>query len=320
MSTSAPSPSGRLMVAYIATDGGIDALRLAIAIARGRNLSIDIVMAAVAHEVTPGIYPADRSFGSILEQQFNQWLTDALAEVPADVPATGHVAVGESIPETLIAKAQELGSDVMVVGAQGGGIFKRFSLGTVVNALLHSCPIPLALAPRGYNEPGPLTRISTMVGPLPGATDVFSLGVARAAKRGIPLRVVSLAIEGETPLASASATAGGAGSRPDGAGEDILAALTPSLPVGIAADAEKLKSADALSTEVAAGKSVEAAVNTVSWQPGEVVFLGSSRLGTKGRLFLGATATQILRHIPVPTVAVPKGYMTTANAKGGHLP
>lgn len=161
----------RYMVAYIATDGGVDALRFGIAAAAGAaekpEATLDIVMAMSDHGVTPGEYPRDSGYDSIIENQVGEWLDDARAEVPAYIPVTTRVAIGENIVDTLLEQAQQLGASMIVVGSQGGGIFKRLSLGTVVNQLIERSPIPVAVVPRGYNEAGPLTRFTLFSGQLP---------------------------------------------------------------------------------------------------------------------------------------------------------
>ena len=53
------------------------------------------------------------------------------------------------------------------------------------------------------------------------------------------------------------------------------------------------------------GSTVEAAVESLSWEDGDVVVVGSSRLAQPRRLFLGSTASKMLRVLPVPMVVVP---------------
>ena len=58
---------------------------------------------------------------------------------------------------------------------------------------------------------------------------------------------------------------------------------------------------------VASGDDLESALAGIDWLEGEVLFLGSSRLGEPARVFLGPTATAILRSAPVAVVAIPRG-------------
>lgn len=276
-------PTGSIMVAFVATAGGREALRLGIAIARARGLALKVVMALQSDETCPGTYPHDRGYAGLVEEQAARWLADALDEVPPDISATAHIAVGDSVTHTLLGEARRLDCQLMVVGARGGGLLNRLSLGSVVDTLLHSSPIPVALAPRGFDHPGPVERITAMFGPRPGAADTVAVGASRARLRGIPLRLVNLEIGGEKPL-----------------GEPAIAAATK-------AATELLRSGQA-DRRVVTAATVEEAMGRLDWRPGEVALIGSSRLAPDRRLFVGATALKILRHTPVPVVAIPRGF------------
>ena len=43
-----------------------------------------------------------------------------------------------------------------------------------------------------------------------------------------------------------------------------------------------------------------------AWEDGDLLVVGSSEHGPLARVFLGSTATRILRHTPVPVVVVPR--------------
>ena len=61
----------------------------------------------------------------------------------------------------------------------------------------------------------------------------------------------------------------------------------------------------AVSTEIAEGETVEAAVESLNWLDDEIAFVGSSRLASPSRIFLGATAHRMLHSLPVPLIVVP---------------
>jgi nucleotide-binding universal stress UspA family protein len=48
-------------------------------------------------------------------------------------------------------------------------------------------------------------------------------------------------------------------------------------------------------------------VAAAGWSDGDLLVVGSSRLGPLARVFLGSTATRIVRAAPVPVVVVPRG-------------
>jgi len=56
--------------------------------------------------------------------------------------------------------------------------------------------------------------------------------------------------------------------------------------------------------ELVEGARWDDALDALHWEDGEVLVIGSSRLGV-GRIFLGTNASKIARNAPVPTVVVP---------------
>lgn len=302
--------AGKLVVGYQHTAAGKDAVNLAVAFARGRNISLEIVMAEPLGSPYGGTYPHDRGYGSIVEERIAGWLKEALDLVPDDIEATAKILVGESEVRTLLDYAAECGADGIVVGARQGGLFNRFNMGSVVNALLHSSTIPVALAPSGYSYPGPVEKSTAFFGPKPGAADVIATAVDRCQRRGIPLRLVSLLLKDE---ADANGAAGASSEAPGASTGDraALSLLTRLVPPDLAAVVHRMLDTGVASVEIAQGRSIEEALSTVTFAPGELAVLGSSRLAVPGRLFLGATAARILRNIPVPILVVPAGFMQT---------
>lgn len=294
--------SGRILVAYVATDYGKDALNLGIALAKERDVSLDIVMIAPRSNSFSGVYPHDRGYSSILEEHIAMWLEEALASIPKDIDATARIVLGDSEAEALNDAAVELNCDMIVVGARKGGILSRFHMGAAVNALLHSATVPIALAPKGYAYPGPISRLTCMFGPRSGSVDVISNAIDRASKRGVELRLVSLVIHGESDL--------------QGLGNDVPNAIRQYADRVLGDIAQHVLDDGKASTVVASGNSVEEAVSGLAWDPGEIVIVGSSRLAVPGRLFIGTTASRMLRSVPVPMVVIPNGYMTGGETDG----
>ena len=58
---------------------------------------------------------------------------------------------------------------------------------------------------------------------------------------------------------------------------------------------------------VVGGRDWEDTLDSLSWEEGEVLVVGSSRLGTVSRVFLGSNSTKIVRSSPVPVLAIPRG-------------
>ena len=141
----------RLVVGYLATPGGADAVALGARLARtlGAELELCIVLpvdSAATARVTVGGYD------ELLVEQAEKWLSEA--GVPEDVVAHTHVSFAESFADGLIQEVARLEADAIVVGGSGGGLAGPLSLGSVVNELLHSAPVPVAVAPRGTRRFG----------------------------------------------------------------------------------------------------------------------------------------------------------------------
>ncbi|HSL36088.1 MAG TPA: universal stress protein [Arthrobacter sp.] len=301
----------RYVVGYSANARGHDAVNLAVSLARGRGASLDLVLVVPEIQQFGAAHAPKAGFENLLHEQARQWLDEALALVPADVPAQAHIRSGDSDAQTLIKAAEELGADVLVIGATSSGLFKRFTIGSVASALLHASTVPVALAPHGYYRQEALTRISCGLGTRAGAEKLLDFAIGMAANRTVPLRVVSLlALDGGDSTAVAAARE---------YAEKTVAAAAPVSPSGVQLAAKT-------EVVVAQGRSIEEAVDGLDWEDGEVLVIGSSRLAQGRSIFLGSTANRILRALPVPMLVVPSGYELkhqnhpTSNDMSGEAP
>jgi len=284
----------RYVVGYSANARGHDAVNLAVALARGRGASLDLVLVVPEVQQFGAAHAPKAGFETLLNEQAREWLDEALALVPADVPAEAHIRSGDSDAHALIEAAEELGADVLVIGATSGGLFKRFTVGSVASALLHASTVPVALAPHGYHRKEALTRISCGLGTRAGAEKLLDFAIGMAANRKVPLRVVSLlALDGGSSADAAAAAREYA--------EKTVAAAAPVNQSGVQLAAKT-------EVVVAQGRSIEEAVDDLDWEDGEVLVIGSSRLAQARSIFLGSTANRILRALPVPMLVVPSGY------------
>ncbi|MCR1162016.1 MULTISPECIES: universal stress protein [Micrococcaceae] len=282
----------RYVVGYTANARGHDAVHLAVALARNHDVSLDLVLVIPEDSPFNAVYPPETGYDDILNEQAQRWLDEGLALVPADITARGHIRRGDSEARTLIDASVEMDAAALVIGATNSGLLKRFTIGSVAGALLHSAPLPVALAPHGYRRTEPITRMSCGFGTRPGADELLDLAVESARDRGLPLRLVSLlALDG-------------------GDSPELLDAAWMHAAQRIAA--VESSSADELLPEpeivVAKGRTIEEAVDRLDWEDGEILLIGSSRLAQHRATFLGTTANRILRALPVPMIVVPRDY------------
>ena len=286
----------RYIVGYTADSRGRDAVSLAVALARRQDAVLDLVLIMPEHSPYAGAYPPDKGFDSLLSGQMREWMDQGLALVPEDVIARGVVVRAESNAAGLIRAAEDAGAALIVIGASSMGLGSRFSIGTVAAGLLHASPVPVALAPKSYRRTDPVTRLTCAVGRRAGADDVISVAVSSARRRGLPLRFVSL-----VALDAGRQSA-------EGAEEEANRSLADA--------ASSLAAGGQVSVETARGTSVEEAIDTMAWDEGEVLLVGSSRLAQHTRIFLGSTAAKMLRALTIPMVVVPRTYTTPGTASG----
>lgn len=279
----------RLLVGYLATPGGADALSLAVRLARTLGAELDICMILPPDRVLPALMPTG-GYEDVLADQANQWLTEAAATVPEGIATATHAVFDESSAAGLIAKAEELGAETIVVGGTGGGLAGSYSLGSVVNELLHSAPVPVAVAPRGIRDSAIETvrEVTCAIGYRAGADLLLETAIRASKAAGTPLRLVSLVAldpaHGDFRADNARRHA-----------RNMLDLARSSLPEDIPVTAT-----------VVEGPTVEAAVDSLEWHDADLIMVGSSRLAQPRRLFLGSTAAKMLRVLRVPMVVVPK--------------
>ncbi|WP_137843148.1 universal stress protein [Microbacterium sp. 2FI] len=285
--------SGHIVVGYTATDAGADAVALGARLAAASGASLDVVVILPADDRSV-ITPPGAGYDRYLREQATTWLAEAVQGIPDAIPHGTHIRYGDSFAEGLVGAAGELGASHIVVGAANGGLRGRHRLGTVATELLHSSDVPVVLAPEGSRRIDPangITRITCAIGTRPGASALLDESVALAAATGAELRLLSL-VSVDLPATVDTGVIRIAGAAH---ADEVLTQALAALPDGIEAD-----------VVVARGDSIEDAVSHLSWEPGELAVVGSSRLAQPRRLFLGSTAAKMLHELPVPMVVVPR--------------
>jgi nucleotide-binding universal stress UspA family protein len=277
----------KLVVGYLATPGGSDAVALGVRLARTLGAELELRLVLAPDDVTTPRVTSDK-FHDVLAEQGSEWLDEAMRLVPDDVTARGGVLVEDSVAGALSEEALRLEAEAIVVGGSGGGLIGSLSLGSVVDDLLHFAPVPVAVAPRGTRD-SDVKRVRTVtcaVGDRPGAARLLDIAVRASKATGAPLRLVSLVAldkHGEQGVAAAREHA-----------YATLESVKAALPEGFEVTAV-----------VADGATVEEAVEGLDWEDGDLLMLGSSRLAPPRRLFIGSTAARILRVLQIPIVVTP---------------
>lgn len=277
----------KLVVGYLATSGGADAVSLGVRLARTLGAELELRLVLAPDDVTTPRVTSDK-FHDVLAERGSEWLDEALRLVPDDVTARGAVLVEESVAGALSAEALRLEAEAIVVGGSGGGLVGSLTLGSLVDDLLHFAPVPVAVAPRGTrnSDVQRVRSVTCAIGDRRGAHRLLDTAVRASRATGAPLRLVSLVAldeHGEQGVKAAREHASA-----------TLESAQAALPEG-----------SNVTAVVADGATIEAAVEELDWQDGDLLMLGSSRLAIPRRLFIGSTAARILRVLHVPMVVTP---------------
>jgi nucleotide-binding universal stress UspA family protein len=288
----------KLVVGYLATPGGADAMALGARLARTLGAAVEACIILPPDRALPTL-TGTRDYEAKLAEQAERWLAEALASVPDDVAAHSDVKFDDSFADGLLRETARLEADLIVVGGSGGGLAGSYSLGSVVNELLHSAPVPVAVAPRGTRDSkiDRVREVTCAIGQRQGADLLLETAVRFSEAVGTPLRLVSLvaldpvfgALRGDDEAVRERALAHA---------RRVLETAKNSLPEGFPVTATAVE-----------GPTVEEAVRKLDWHDGDLIMVGSSRLSAPKRLFLGSTAAKMLRVLEVPMMVVPRDQL-----------
>ena len=282
-----------LTVGYLATSTGDDGVALASVLARTFGATVDVVL--VVREEYPDGHPGRAEYQQLLIKKGAEWIARAVSTLAADgVTANSTVTVGESFAESLVAFAEQKSSDLIVVGGARDGFFGGHTIGPVTGALLHSSPIPVALAPRGYAEDPDdvISSVTAAVPTRPGDDNPLPFALTLASAANLAIRMLTL-VSTEN-LAEAESAREVRQLQVSAAEENLLVA------------ARALPDAPDVESLVADGLTLESALKKLNWDDGDLLVVGSSRFAAPRRIFLGSTAARILAGVDVPVIVIPR--------------
>ena len=209
-----------------------------------------------------------------------------------------HSHAHRSVSGGLTDVVSELNADLLVLGSSANGQLGQVVVGSTADRLLHSSPVPVAIAPRGYRGPrgGLLTRITCGYPGTPESVDVVQRVADLAKRLGVPLRVITFAVRGRTmypPEVGLHAE------------DTILAAWETQAADMLAVLRTDGIVADDVALQVVSGNDWGEALDDAEWQDGEILALGTSPRSDIARVFLGTRGAKIMRVSPVPVLVLP---------------
>jgi len=295
-----------MIVGYAPDERGKAALHLAGVLARSSD--DDLVVASVLPAPwIPGMAKVDAEYREYLDETAAEALERARQFLPGDVPATFVSHSSRSAPVGLLELAEEHGANVIVLGSSSHGPFGHIALGSVTDRLVHSSPVTLALAPRGYRcKPDQqVIRATAAYGGSVSADDLVVAAATVAARSGASLRIASFAVWARPAYTTTLGT-----DSEDGVLDEWTATMKRAASNAVEA-VEGLSAVPPVETVIGRGSSWAEAIDDIGWNEGDVLVVGSSELGPVAQVFLGSRATKIVRHSPAPTFVIPRSRAET---------
>ena len=290
----------RYIVGLSADRGGQDALSLGRMLARTGNVTLTVCMILPEVWGHPSLARVDTEYARFLEQHAEEAIAEARAFLGESVQAEYVTKSAHSATEGLVATAAETEASLVVLGSARHGPLGRFTVGSVTNEILHSAQVPVVLTPRGH-RPSSEARLRRVTCAFAGSTrsrTAFDAAVQLSRRHGVPLRLTTLVVRDRQMY-------------PSQVGYDAERLVAEQWRAQALQSQEKALSELPVDVEVeasvVAGRDWEEALDSLPWEEGEVLVVGSSRLGSVARIFLGSNSTKIVRSSPVPVLVVPRG-------------
>ena len=141
---------GRFGVAFVPTEDGREALRVAAIFARRMGASLHVVT-VVASEAEVMSYrigeDVEHMYVEAAKEEYQHSIEEVIGELAPDVKASGEVLVGGDTVETLAA-LHDTAFDALFMGSRGYGPIRRVLLGGVSARLMRYLDGPAVVVPR----------------------------------------------------------------------------------------------------------------------------------------------------------------------------
>jgi nucleotide-binding universal stress UspA family protein len=290
-----------VVVGYLAGKSGTAPLQLAVGAARTLHTSLTVATIVPKPWTTPSPARIDAEYAAWADQLAADSAKEAqryLATLSPGVEVAYHSHAHRSVSGGLVDVVEELEAELLVLGSSANGQLGQVVVGSTADRLLHSAPVPVAIAPRGYRagRTPVLSRITCAYPGTPEAVHVVKRVADLAEQFEVPLRVITFAVRGRTmypPEVGLHAE------------DSILAAWeTHAREMLAQLRTDGVVGEDAL-LQVVSGNGWDQALDAADWEDGEVLALGTSPRGDIARVFLGSRGSKIMRHSPVPVLVLP---------------
>lgn len=278
-------------------------LELACQLARAYGSPVEALTVVPQGWPTAVAGDTDREFRRWAVEEGQACAVEALERLAAhpDVEATASWVSARSVPQALLDRVDAVDAGLVVVGSGEEVATGQVAVTSKTDRLLHSSPVPVAIAPRGYRA-GEAATVTRATVAFRGDDTTWNLldrvaGMVRETQSSI--RVVTFAIRRGGMYTSG-----------------VPRAEDPVLRSWVArAEEEQARARDHLTEQGFTDDEVECltvvagswggAMDRLDWGRGDLLVLGSSSSHRLAQVFLGSSAAKILRHSPVPVIVVP---------------
>jgi nucleotide-binding universal stress UspA family protein len=291
-----------ILVGYAPDERGKAGLQLGSMLARSAD--VDLVVGCVLPAPwVPGMARIDAEYREELERTADRALEQAEASLAPGVRASFVRHGARSAPAGLLELAAEHEANLIVLGSSSQGAFGHVTLGSVTDRLVHSSPVSVALATRGFrtSPDARVTRVTAAYGGTSSAQQLVVAAASVAAEVGATMRIASLAVWSRPAYTTRLGT-----DSEDLVFEAWKEEVTEAARLAIAQVEGLATMPRDLEMVIGRGQSWGEALDDLPWDEGDVLVMGSSELGPVAQVFLGSRATKILRSSPVPVVVVPR--------------
>ena len=290
-----------VVVGYLAGKSGNAPLHLAASAARTLGTSLTVATIVPRPWTHPSPARVDAEYAAWADQLAADSAQEARRELATmaqldDVRYHSHAH--RSVSGGLTEVVGELDAELLVLGSSANGSLGQVVVGSTADRLLHSSPVPVAIAPRGYRGPrgGALTRITCGFPGTPESVDVVRRMAALADRLQVPLRVITFAVRGRTMY-------------PPEVGLHAEDSILAEWETQAAEMLAQLRADDIVNDDVelqvVSGNGWDQALDDAEWLDGEILALGTSPRVGLAHVFLGSRGTKILRVSPVPVLVLP---------------
>ncbi|CAN5721190.1 universal stress protein [soil metagenome] len=260
-----------------------------------------IATAIVERAFPPRDDPVETEYLRYVSAQAQKSLERVVEQLPGDLDIPIVVHQSTSIPMGLMELVAAHDAKLVVVGSSSSGLLGRVGLGTVTERLVHTASVPVAIAPRGYPpDSTPFRRVTAAYGDEADVNGLIPTAAEVARRWSTSLRIVSFTVRPARMYAGSI----------EPAAENLVVQqwsrrTFDEIVKQLNVVRQRIPVPD-VDVQVGSGLDWREAVEAVTWEPGDILLMGSGTAGPVARVFLGSVAAKILRHTPVPVMIVPR--------------